>query len=216
MIVDHLSDAVWQEHAGGTADIGGVAYESSSLLQIPGGDLLLQVSGNAEPGPDNYPCHMWYTPRPIYSKTGCTLAYDLWVGATAPAAMNAMEIDCMYAMTCADGKMRLFNGSAQWLPGTGWMIVNAAGEWMGTGYNPGYLPDKKYGVEIVHAWDLTKNTFSVVSIDGFPAPADLQNAPAAVTTWTPGFVNVQLQPSGQPAGLAWAARIGKLRLEWEA
>jgi|SRR5580692_4265871 hypothetical protein len=217
MITDRITaDAQWLKHEGGTFDIGGVAFAGSSLTPLPSGGLLLSQGGNAAPGPNNYPCTMWYCPRPIYSKTGCTMPFSFRFGSTAPAAMNAMEVDRMYAMTCSDGKVRLFPGSTQWVPGIGWMIVNAAGDWVPTGYNPSYLVGKKYHVKIVHAWDLVNNTMSVVSIDGFAVPAGLQRVAAAVTNWAPGFVNVQLQPSSKPAGLAWDVTIGrKIDLQWE-
>ncbi len=215
MLTDNLTDAVWQTHAGGTADIGGVAYTDASMTALPFGDIVLQVSGSADPTGKGYPCQMWYTTRPIYSKTACKLVVPFCLGPTALTAMNAIELDCMYAILCADGKTRLFNGSAQWLPGTGWMVVNAAGEWVATGYNPAYNPDKKYRVRFVHSWDLVKNTMSVVSIDGYQVPSALQNVLAAITTWAAGFVNFQAQPSGKPAGLAWMLTIGrKLRLKW--
>ena len=218
MITDRLSDAVWLSHPGGTANIGGVPYQTFTMTPLPGGDLFIQVARSADPTGKGYPCAMFYTTRPIYSRTGCTLKFTLRFGTTAPAAMNAMEVDGMYAMTCADGKTRLFNGSAQWVPGIGWQIVNAAGDWISTGYNPVYEVGKEYEVEFVHGWDLTANRFSFVRIDKFkviaPAP---QNVPASmpVPAWAPGFVNVQIQPSGQPAGLAWAVTIGgKIKLRW--
>jgi hypothetical protein len=214
MLTDKLTDAVWYTHAGGTASIGGVAYTEAEMAQVSGDELTMQVAGSADPTGKGYPCNMWYTSRPIYSKTGCTLKYDLQLGPTALTAMNGMETDGMYAMTCADGQVRLFNLSAQWLPGTGWMVVNAQGEWVAVGYNPNYQPGTKYAVKIRHSWDLVKNTFSVLSFDGFLVPAPLQNVPAKESNWQAGFVNVQVQPSSKPAGLPWSSRVSKIELKW--
>jgi hypothetical protein len=213
MITDDLKDAVWLTHPGGTASIGGVAYTSATMAQVSGDELTMQVAGNADPGPENYPCQMWYTKRPIYSQTGCTLEAKFRLSSTALAAMNAIEVDGMYAMLCADGQTRTFNGSAQWIPGIGWMIWSAAGKWVATGYNPPYKPGKKNRVRFVHAWDLTANTMSVVSIDGFQVSSALQNVPAKVMGWAAGFVNVQVQPSSKPAGLPWAVWV-KVKLVW--
>jgi hypothetical protein len=153
---------------------------------------------------------MNYCTRPIYSTTGCTLDFRINLSASAYGAANAYEFDGMYAILCPDGNVRLFNCSCQYNNGLKvWQVVNAAGEWVSTGITSGVLaPDVDHVIEIVHAFNMTTYTSSVVSItvDGVTGyvPLELQNVLAKITSWLAGFVNVQQQQSSLPAGLEWS------------
>jgi hypothetical protein len=221
MLIDELDETtVWEQHLGGTAGIGGVAPKSASITLVPDdhASWLMQIAGNAAP-PNGFPCNMFFTTRPIYSTTGCTREFELTLSGSAPTCAQVYECDGMFPMTCSDGKIRMFNGSVQYLNGVGWMVVNAAGSWVATGINPKMGPGK-HKISITHTWSLTANTMSVTSIttDGVQGlvPAALQKVACAISTWPPEQVNIQFQTGSLPAGGTWSMRPGKVRNIWPA
>lgn len=222
-LIDDLSDATWLMHDGGTNGIGGVANISRSLTPIPGENaMVLSVEGNASPNASSptYPATMWYAERGVNGKNGVTLEFEMAVSDSAVEAANVVESDVMMAAVCADGKTRLFNMSAQYKSGTGWMVVDATGKWVATGLNPNLGVSVKYDIEIHWTFDLVKNmrTFQGVTVAGLfdepPAtfvstiPATIPDPPWATTA------NVQFQLGSLPNGLPWSERIGKVKLRW--
>jgi hypothetical protein len=219
MLIDELDETtVWSQHLGGTNDIGGVAPISASIALVPDthASWLMAISGNSAP-PDGFPCNMFYTSRTIYSATGCVREFDLFVDENAPAEAQLYECDGMFPMTCSDGKIRMFNGSTQYVNGTGWMVVNAAGDWEAIDFNPKMAPGW-HKIRIEHEWSLTANTMSTPSIttDGVTGqtPAALLNVACEISTWAAGKVNLQFQTGSLPAGGSWTMRPRKVRIIW--
>jgi len=211
------------------SDIGGVPPASYGFKYVPGNHqtLLLWTSGSTDVTGKGYPAWMWYTatPRPILPNTGnLKLSFQYAAGGNL-AGMNVAETDTILVI---DGWK--YNGSGQFNQSLGFQIVNAAGQWVTVGFNPGPMQvNVKRQIIWEYAFDTVGRTMSVIAITcafkgypltRFPVLASQQKIPAIdtseggkMTPWKDGTY-LQIQMGSMGNGLPWTLAVKQMKNIW--
>lgn len=225
MITDDLSDATWLTHVQSDgSNIGGQPPLHYSVLPIPGKHhaLLLSTAGNTGKATD-YPAFLAYPskPRPMLSTSGkLSFAFNYAVNGDL-SGMNVGETDSL--LVYAGWK---YDASAQFHQQLGFQIVNARGDWVTVGFNPGpMVANVERKVVFDYFFDLNARLTSVLAItcDGvrFPVPVQFLKVPASdtsqggkVTPWL-GGAYPQFQLGSMPSGAPWAMAVSKTKYLWQ-
>ncbi len=196
------------------SNIGGVDPLKYGFEAVAGRKkkLILYTSGAKTPG---YPAWMWYpsTPRPILPNTGHLSFHMKYAVAGNLGGLNVVETDTILVF----GGFK-YNASGQWNQASGFQIVDARGDWVDIGFNPGPLTaDMKRAIRWEYFFDFTNHTTSMVAVtcDGvrWPVSPSAQKITAQPSNWTTGAY-AQIQMGSMPSGTPWSLKVGKMEYIW--
>lgn len=147
---------------------------------------------------------------PLPPKFTASLALDISVDDAVGQAMQALELDTMFAMS----DRRVGNTSFEYNLNSGGhaQIVNSAYHWTDIGFNPGPLPvETRIPFLFNYAYDQAAGLSSVtsVSIGGvfYAVPPAMQGIPFQSLNWDPNKMIIQIQSNMVQGGGACSFKV---------
>ena len=120
-------------------------------------------------------------------------SYQIRLSQDAARYSDGQENDLMIT----DSAANLYNGSCRKLGGL-WQVVNAAGAWVSTGFDPGpFAPDEWTAVTVNYLLNWATKTIAVLSIEDigvlFTIPSPFAKASTPNSGWAPSIIDWQAQ-----------------------